>query len=503
MTDFVLLIHTGAGYGGAVGEALIAAFTGKVVALGCRVFLCVANSTLKENLVKHLTGATVLETQSELAAVRKIFAEKGVAHIAVATGVFPLLDLALAKKIFGIHHEFRADISYGENLPPGIAPHFISRDLMESLDIMEAKDADLEGDGIRPFVEKNINHFHAEVHYEEPDLRLMRLDFSLSSKRSALKAAAFLPKLKNQNEPYAELLSLMNDEPGLLVAFPSYIEIEFSSTAESLSYFSPLKYIKQDKHLLSREHFDRIQNYISTGLGDSSVSASGLGEPLEHPQALEYLMALLDNAAIRYVFVETNGIHLDKIAALAKHAAAGKLRVIVLLNSLEKYAEYSGAPQETLEKVNNNFREMAKQLAAAGKNPRDIMHLQTFKVEENETEIDNLYALAEELGGTFLFQKYNRYAGLMPERRVSDMTPLERYSCWHLRRDLFIRANGDVAFCKQTVDQKKNSARGNLAKDDLSAIWAAQRADFVANFQEKYPSHLPCANCDEYFTFNF
>ena len=122
----------------------------------------------------------------------------------------------------------------------------------------------------------------------------------------------------------------------------------------------------------------------------------------------------------------------------------------------------------------------------------------------SDTKIrDSLYALAEELGASFLFQKYNRYAGLMPERRVSDMTPLERYACWHLRRDLFIRANGDVAYCKQTVDQSKNSARGNLAKDKLGDIWNAQRADFVANFHEKYPSHLPCATCDEYFTFNF
>ena len=173
------------------------------------------------------------------------------------------------------------------------------------------------------------------------------------------------------------------------------------------------------------------------------------------------------------------------------------------MNSLTKFAEYSGAPQATLEKIKVNFRNLAQALAQAGKNPQEQLFLQAFKVEENETEIDALYALAEELGGSFLFQKYNRYAGLMPERRVSDMTPLERYSCWHLRRDLFIRANGDVAFCKQTVDPAKPSARGNLAKDSLSALWAAQGQDFVLNYREKYPGHLPCAQCDEYFTFNY
>lgn len=503
----VLLIHAGEAYGSAATDPkagfLIKAFADKLRALQIPVFTCIAGNVLRENLARELPGASALDMQSEIAAVRQIFSDANIAHIAVVNGVFPLLDITLTEKIFGIHAEYRTDISYGENLPPGISPYFVSRDLLESLDIMEAKDADLEGPGIRAFVEKNINQFHAEVHYEEPDLRLMRLDFSLSSRRSFEKAAAIYDRLKNKNAPYAELQSLIAEKPDILVTFPSYIELEFSSTAEHKSYFSPLSYITQEKHLLSRENFERVKAYVATGLGDTSVCASGLGEPLEHPEAVQYLSELLDAPEIRYVFVETNGIQLEKLLPLAEHEAAGKLRVIVLLNALEKYADYSGAPTAMLEKVKTNMRALTQALAKAGKISQEIVYLQAFKVEENETEIDSLYALAEDLGASFLFQKYNRYAGLMPERRVSDMTPLERYACWHLRRDLFVRANGDIAFCKQTVDQSKNSARGNLTKDKLADIWANQRADFTANYHAKYPAHLPCVACDEYFTFNF
>ncbi|MBN8221180.1 MAG: spiro-SPASM protein [Spirochaetes bacterium] len=505
--DTVLLVHAGSGYGGALatagGENLLAAFAEKIKTCAVPLFVSVHDQTLGEKITAVLPATSLPGTLSEIAAIRQIFTDNKIAHIAVVNGVFPLLDLRLTEKIAGIHREYRADISYGENLPAGMAPYFVSRDLLESLEIMEAKDADVDTAGLRPFVEKNINQFHAEVHYEEPDLRLLRLDFSLATPRSATKAARFLAKLAHNNEPYAELEALIQSEPGLLHTFPSYIELEFSSTAEHVSFFSPLKYIAPQKHLLSDENFSRVKDFISTGLGDTSVCASGLGEPLEHPRAREYLEALLNDGNIRYVFLETNGIHLDKILGLAAHPAAGKLRVIVLLNSLERYAEYSGAAATGLEKIKLHFRKLTDALRAAGKNPQEIVYLQSFKVEENEAEIDALYALAEELGGSFLFQKYNRYAGLMPERRVSDMTPLERYSCWHLRRDLFIRANGDVAFCKQTVDPAKKTARGNLANDTLADLWSNQRADFVANYQGKYPSHLPCADCDEYFTFNF
>jgi len=506
MTQTVLLIHTPATYVPdftlAGATPLPEVFASKIKALAVPIYLSVADDSLRQRLAALLPDAKLLPIQSEIAAIRALFAESNTQHIAVCGGVFPLLDTELTHKLYSIHTEYRADITYGENLPPGIAPHIVSRDLLESLEIMEATDAEVAAVGLRPFVEKNINQFHAEVHYQEPDLRVLRLDFSLATKRSLTKTAALLPHLPT-GQGYAALKPAIEAHPEILVTFPSYVELEFVSTAEHVSYFSPLKAIEQPRYLLSAAHFEKVISYIATGFGDTSVCASGLGEPLEHPDAVSYLTRLLENIDVRYVFIETNGVHLDKLWPLATHSQAQKLRVIVMLNSLERYTDYSGAPLITLDRVKANVQSFTGALAAAGRNAQELVYLQALKVVENETEIDALYALAEDLGASFLLQKYNRYAGLLPERRVSDMTPLERYSCWHLRRDLFIRANGDVAFCKQTVDQNKNSARGNLDKDSLTEIWRKQRADFVANFRGQYPAHLPCASCDEYFTFNY
>ena len=525
MNDSVLLIHISAAQSQAIAYFLeqpdslqqVSPGTGvpQLIDIFCqrlsgftRAFICVENTTLRNALQKCITTAKIVDWQAEIAAVRLLMNDKSVVHIAIANGIYPLLDLHVTRKLFGIHTEYRADISYAENLPPGMALNYVSRDLLESLDIMEAKDDDLVT-GIRSFVEKNINQFHAEVHYEEPDLRLLRLDFSLASKRSVVKTAAFLAKLNAVpgsgaiENPYAHLQPLLQLTPELLHTFPSYIEIELSSTAGAKNYFSPLSVIEQPAARLSRSHFEKIREYIATGLGDTSVSLGGLGEPLEHPEAVDYLRELLADQNIHYVFVETNGLLLEKLRPLASHEFVAKLRVIVLLNSLERYEEFSGAPKASLALVQNSIRNLAADLTTTGKNSAEILYLQALKVEENETEIDALYALAEDLGASFLLQKYNRYAGLLSERRVSDMTPLERYSCWHLRRDLFVRANGDVALCKQTIDTNKPTARGNLATDSLSDMWALQRGDFISNYLGKYPAHLPCMGCDEYFTFNY
>lgn len=470
-----------------------------------RAYLCVEDAVLRNQLQKILAAATMLEWTSEIAAVRLVLADKSVADVAIANGIYPLLDSDINVKLFDLHREYRADISYAENLPAGMAFDFVSRDLLESLDIMEAKDDDLLT-GIRPFVEKNINHFHAEVHYEEPDLRLLRLDFSLGSMRSIVKTAKFLKKFTEKaatQSPYAQLHGLLQTSAELLFTFPSYIELEFCATASAKSFFSPLSYIEQPVAMLKREDLKKVREYIATGLGDTSVCASGLGEPLEHPEAIEFLRELLADKNIRQVFVETNGILLEKLQVLIADENIAKLRLIVMLNSIERYAELSGSPATSLHAVKNGVKNLVAALTVAGKNAAEMIYLQALKVEENEGEIDALYALAEELGASFILQKYNRYAGLMPERRVSDMTPLERYSCWHLRRDLFIRANGDVAFCKQTVNPARQTARGNLSNDTLSNIWAAQQTDFVLNYLGEYPAHLPCTGCDEYFTFNY
>ena len=100
-----------------------------------------------------------------------------------------------------------------------------------------------------------------------------------------------------------------------------------------------------------------------------------------------------------------------------------------------------------------------------------------------------------------MLQKYNRYIDLMPERRISDMTPLERFACWHLRRDLFIRSDGSVAFCKQDLSNQQE--RGHLDDSSLLEIWKNSSQYWADHIKGDYNHKPNCRECDEYFTFNF
>ncbi len=87
----------------------------------------------------------------------------------------------------------------------------------------------------------------------------------------------------------------------------------------------------------------------------------------------------------------------------------------------------------------------------------------------------------------------------IPDRKVTDLSPLTRLPCWHNKRDLTVFLDGTVPLCREDV--KAARPLGNVFRDPLEAIW--KQGD------ETYREHLagtyapPCKACDEYYTFNF
>ena len=80
------------------------------------------------------------------------------------------------------------------------------------------------------------------------------------------------------------------------------------------------------------------------------------------------------------------------------------------------------------------------------------------------------------------------------------MTPLERSPCWHLRRDMFIRADGAVSLCKQDIEN--NVILGNISKESVLEIRKKASSYWEKNFVGGFEEIPDCNKCDEYFTFN-
>jgi len=489
---------------------LIKPFIKKLESLSSNVFLSIeSENETSKNFAALLSEKKPVENipyQHELNLLHLLMLDKSFDNIIYFDSIYPMLDLKLVENLLNTHEQYGADYSYGENVPAGILPPIFGKTLFEALRIQDSddsKNSDLPELSVplNSYLEKNLNNFHVEIHYEHPDLRMHRLNFACKTKRSIVNSTRVLSNISNIDTPYQELQPLYSKKPELLFNFPSYIELEVNGSCEYKCTFCARQFRENntDDHI-TIDGIEKVISYCSTVDSDISIGLGGYGEPLEHPDIERIITLLLDAPSIKTIILETNALYLNKISSIIEHKHFNKLQVVININGIKEYTNIHGVSKEAETTVFNNLTNWSEKLKASNLQPQSNTHLQMLKIIENETEVDELFALAEKLGFSFLLQKYNSAAGKMPEKRVSDMTPMERSFCWHLRRDLFIYANGDLAFCKQDIE--KQLIRGNIYENSLENLWASQEKDWVLNYQENYPDNSPCANCDEYFTFN-
>jgi spiro-SPASM protein len=82
---------------------------------------------------------------------------------------------------------------------------------------------------------------------------------------------------------------------------------------------------------------------------------------------------------------------------------------------------------------------------------------------------------------------------------VTDLSPLKRFACWHLKRDLHVLIDGSVPVCREDLEGGK--ILGNILTDDLREIWDRGTPWYLRHLDGDYPEL--CKGCDEYYTYNF
>ena len=107
----------------------------------------------------------------------------------------------------------------------------------------------------------------------------------------------------------------------------------------------------------------------------------------------------------------------------------------------------------------------------------------------NEEQLENFYHSNKNSG--MIIQKYDDFAGLLPDNKVTDLSPVIRNPCWHQRRDMTILFDGNVPCCREYI---LDGVVGNVFSESLVSVWEKGR-DMV--YTDK------CRSCDEYYTFNF
>ncbi|HKK64784.1 MAG TPA: SPASM domain-containing protein, partial [Clostridia bacterium] len=130
----------------------------------------------------------------------------------------------------------------------------------------------------------------------------------------------------------------------------------------------------------------------------------------------------------------------------------------------------------------------------------DLVYVQAVRMRENEEQLDQFYRYwKQQEHVTPIVQKYDSFCGALPERKVTDLSPIKRFPCWHLKRDLSILIDGSVPMCREDLQHKH--PLGNIFEEDIETIWARGNGYYRRHLEADYPEL--CRSCDEYYTYNF
>ena len=260
------------------------------------------------------------------------------------------------------------------------------------------------------------------------------------------------------------------------------------------------------------EQFAPLVKQIASFSENAVISLSLWGEALYHPQLLQFVAEVLKYPGLS-VFIETTGEMFGKTAGTAltetfaaKIADAAKNAVprtngyekvmwVVLLDAVtkEKYEEIH---------FTDGFTTALKAVTVLEKYFPLAVYPQFTRMNQNEDQLEAFYrfwsAKTSLSGGKLIIQKYNSYGGLLPENKPCDLTPVERYPDWHLRRDMVILCNGDVPLYKESMLE---NCIGNVFTESLETIWHKSDNLMEDQIHKKYDEIS--GKCDEYYTFNF
>lgn len=421
------------------------------------------------------------------------------AHRGAAENIFylyadePLIDLELAEKMYASHRSYFADYTFVDGYPEGVAPDILRGETVPQLVQLAEKHA-LSPSRSLCFdtVEKDINAFDLETEISPVDRRMLRVVLAADTFRTTLQLSAII---KAGGRDAASIGEVLDTRQELLRTRPAYLQVQVTAACPQSCSYCPYPQVEGDPRdrqgELELERWRVLLEEIRDFCGEATVGISLWGEPALHSRIDELCRSAFEIEGID-LLIETSGVGwraetLQKIAETSQ----GDINWIVSLDAVERES-YSRLRGEGYEEAHAAVRMLYRLFPGR-------VYVQAVRMKENEEELDRFYRSWKGEEAPLIIQKYDHFCGLLPERKISDLSPIDRIPCWHLKRDLSVRLDGTVPLCRE--DLSGDYPLGNIFEEGLAAVWERGKPYYERHLEDNLPEI--CRRCDEYYTFNF
>ncbi len=431
-------------------------------------------------------------------------------HLYLLWGDAPLLDTGLAEKMYSNHCRYFSDYTFADGYPRGLAPEILRKTALPQLIELAERHAVPAGrDFIFDVVQKDINAFDLETEVAPEDQRVLRVSLTADTRRNFYQLTSIIEAGGRDAESVQRVLS---EQPELLRTLPAYINVQISEGCPQACSYCPFPHIGGDilhkRGEMPLERWNELIGRVEEFCGDAVIGVSLWGEPALHSHFVHLAEAVMERPSLSLV-VETSGVGWSmpvlqelgrRFGPLAQDtssenegAPAGtRLSWIVALDADEKnmYSRLRGPQWEEARATVDLLQKLF---------PGSV-YVQAVRMRENEEQLDSFYRYWKQQEGVEpIVQKYDSFCGVLPERKVTDLSPIKRFPCWHLKRDLSILIDGSVPMCREDLENRHTL--GNIFEEDIETVWKRGAAYYRNHIDREYPEL--CRSCDEYYTYNF
>lgn len=428
----------------------------------------------------------------------------------------PFIDPVLASRMYANHLKYFSEYTFADGYPAGLSVEIIKTSILPMIAKLGEGNESVSGrNSIFSLIEKDINSFDIETEISPDDQRLLRLSLYPDTKRNFLQLKKFAeiiygdPDGKTDNSAgesgnaediSGRILRAVREKGEILRTLPVFFEIETtSSRIQQTDYLPPEAACVAEAGKtpaapvceMSTENFGKILSSVSAFSEDAVISLSIRNEPSLHSRVSELAEAVLSYPDFK-LLIETCGIgwkesELEKVLAMDKSGITWIIDLDALDRQLYKKLRGDGAEEAYA---------FAERLIE--KSPENTF-VQAVRMKDNEKDTEQFYKYWKEKTNNVIIQKYDWCCGRLAQRKVTDLSPVKRLPCWHLKREMIILLDGTVIACRD--DLERQTVLGNIFADEILTVWENGERYYRQHLTREYPEI--CRSCDEYYTYNY
>ncbi len=418
-----------------------------------------------------------------------------------AFGDQPFLDGTFAASMAASFERWKAEFLFADGWPEGFAAEFVKPRILGPLSAIAAREKlPFSRDALFLTVQKDINSFDVETEISRVDLRPWRFRAVCDTRRD-FEASERLAGAAGGTVTAESVQDLLPAHEEVLRNRPAFIHVQVAGGCPQACAYCPYPGFGGDvlarRDFMEAGRFDDLMGRVATFSGDAVVDLSLWGEPSLHPDFGALADSVLSRPGLSLI-VETSGVGWKAGVAegvAERWAASGRVDWIVSLDETER-GEYQNLRGP-------GFDEAVAFAEKLGSLFPGRAHVQAVRMLSNERRLEAFWRGWKEKGLDVIVQKYDGFAGRLPNLTVSDLSPLERLPCRHLARDLVVALDGAVLMCREALApgiHPESAPLGNVFVDSLESIWAKGEAAWLDHVHRKLPAI--CERCDEYHTWN-